>query len=177
MKQVMTGVLISFLVLGCSGRGQSDGGGIDPASSRVGSDKVKTEEYGPPDEPVQLVDEDLLDTARFVELNPIFFDYNTAQITDEQVPVLESNAQVLRTRPAPRLLIEGHCDERGTEEYNLALGDRRAKVAKEYLVSLGIDGSRMDTISFGENRPFQKGHNETAWSRNRRAQFLAAGHE
>jgi peptidoglycan-associated lipoprotein len=70
-----------------------------------------------------------------------------------------------------RLTIEGHCDERGTTEYNLALGQRRADAARNYLVDLGIDGSRLSTISYGEERPFETGHDESAWSQNRRAHF------
>jgi peptidoglycan-associated lipoprotein len=71
------------------------------------------------------------------------------------------------------VLIEGHCDERGTDEYNLALGERRAKAAKDYLVTLGIADARLNTISYGESKPFAEGHNESAWQQNRRAHFVA----
>jgi peptidoglycan-associated lipoprotein len=81
-------------------------------------------------------------------------------------------AKGLREHPEAQILIEGHCDERGTVEYNLALGDRRAKAVKDYLVALGIDSSRLSTISYGKERPLDDGHNESAWAKNRRAEFV-----
>ena len=73
------------------------------------------------------------------------------------------------------MLIEGHCDERGTEQYNLALGDRRANAAKEFIVALGVDAGRIRTVSYGEERPFDPGHDETAWGKNRRAHLVIVG--
>ena len=107
------------------------------------------------------------------KLQPVFFDYNKSDIRDDQVAALQNNAGVLKANPQANVLIEGHCDERGTEEYNQALGDRRATAAKDYLVSLGIAENRVRTISYGETRPFAQGHNEDAWRQNRRAQFVA----
>jgi peptidoglycan-associated lipoprotein len=107
------------------------------------------------------------------KLQPVFYDYNKSDIRDDQVAALQNNAAVLKQNPQANVLIEGHCDERGTEEYNQALGDRRATAAKDYLVSLGIAENRVRTISYGETRPFAQGHNEDAWRQNRRAQFVA----
>ena len=81
----------------------------------------------------------------------------------------------MKKNPQYSLLIEGHCDERGTEQYNLALGDRRANAAKEYIVALGIDGNRIRTVSYGEERPFDPGHDEAAWAKNRRAHLVIVG--
>jgi peptidoglycan-associated lipoprotein len=106
-------------------------------------------------------------------MQPVYFNFDRSEITDDQVPALQNNASVLKSNPDANALIEGHCDERGTNEYNLALGDRRAKAAKDYLVSLGIAESRISTISYGEDRPFKEGHNEDAWHENRRAHFVA----
>lgn len=106
-------------------------------------------------------------------LQPVFFDFDKSDIRDDQAPALQNNASVLKKNPTVSMLVEGHCDERGTNEYNLALGDRRAKAAKDYLVNLGIAENRLNTISYGENRPFAEGHDEDAWRQNRRAQSVA----
>ena len=83
-----------------------------------------------------------------------------------------ATANWLRSNAGYNLLIEGHCDERGTEQYNLALGDRRANTAKEYLMTLGIDAGRIRTVSYGEERPFDEGHDDAAWAKNRRAHLV-----
>ncbi|MBI5893854.1 MAG: peptidoglycan-associated lipoprotein Pal [Deltaproteobacteria bacterium] len=87
-------------------------------------------------------------------------------------PVLEKDAEWLKKNPAVKIKIEGHCDERGSDEYNLALGDRRANSAKKYLANLGIDSNRISTISYGEEKPACKEANESCWSKNRRAEFV-----
>lgn len=107
------------------------------------------------------------------EFKDVFFDFDKYNIREDQIPNLQHDAEFLKKWKTVRILIEGHCDERGTNEYNMALGWRRANAAKEYLVSLGIDPSRIDTISYGEERPFALGHNEDAWWQNRRAHFVA----
>ena len=105
------------------------------------------------------------------QLHPVFFDYDKSDIRADQMEVLQKDAEILK-QLSNKVQIQGHCDERGTEEYNLALGDRRARMVREYLNSLGIDGARLDTISYGESRPFATQHNEDAWSENRRAHFI-----
>ena len=106
------------------------------------------------------------------KIQPLFFDYDLAGITADGQRVLKENARWFEQFPNASIVIEGHCDERGTEEYNLALGDRRAQAAKAYLVQLGIAPDRMETISFGEERPFAPGYDETAYRLNRRAHFM-----
>jgi peptidoglycan-associated lipoprotein len=101
-----------------------------------------------------------------------FFPYDSAMITSESQENLGATAQWLRNHRAYHVMIEGHCDERGTEQYNLALGEKRAYDAKEYLSILGIDGRRLSTISYGKEKPFDQGHDETAWSKNRRAHVV-----
>jgi peptidoglycan-associated lipoprotein len=101
-----------------------------------------------------------------------YFEYNESTLSGEAQAALSSSADWLKKNPQYNLLIEGHCDERGTEQYNLALGDRRANIAKDYLVTLGVDGSRIRTVSYGEERPFDNGHDESAWARNRRAHLV-----
>jgi len=99
----------------------------------------------------------------------VFFDLDSSDLRGEGRATVERWAQYMRQNPSTRFMIEGHCDERGTREYNLALGDRRATAAQRYLVSLGIDPARVTTISYGKERPSVVGSNESAWSQNRRA--------
>jgi peptidoglycan-associated lipoprotein len=101
----------------------------------------------------------------------IHFDFDKYNLLPLARQILQRKAEWLRNNPNVSVIIEGHCDERGTNEYNLALGDRRAESAKTYLINLGIAGSRLTTISYGEERPVDPGHNEVAWAKNRRAHF------
>ena len=105
-------------------------------------------------------------------LRPVFFAYDSSDVDAAARTALGENANVLKTNPSWVLTVEGHCDERGTAEYNLALGTRRAAAARAYLVSLGISGDRLRTVSYGKEFPFDPGHNEGAWSKNRRAHFV-----
>ena len=105
-------------------------------------------------------------------LGDVFFEFDQTKLTDEGKQALTENARQLKEGGMMAIIIEGHCDERGTNAYNLALGEKRANTAKEYLVSLGVDGARIQTISYGEERPFDQGHDEAAWSKNRRAHFV-----
>ncbi len=105
-------------------------------------------------------------------LKPIFFSLDSDELDDEDKKTLAANAEVLKTYSTWVITVEGHCDERGTAEYNLALGDRRAQAARAYLVSLGIAADRMRIVSYGKEFPFDPGHTETAWTKNRRAHFM-----
>jgi peptidoglycan-associated lipoprotein len=109
--------------------------------------------------------------------NVIHFDYDQDAIKPEDVPVLDSKAAILKANPAVRIRISGHADDRGSDEYNLVLGNKRALAAKRYLESKGVEGSRIEITSFGEERPVDPGANESAWAKNRRAEFeiLAGG--
>ena len=106
------------------------------------------------------------------ESENIYFEFDSAALSPVAQGVLSGKADFLRDNPGAQVIIEGHCDERGTPEYNLALGDRRAESAKSFLVNLGIDSARFTTVSYGEESPVDTGHNEDAWSQNRRAKFL-----
>lgn len=112
---------------------------------------------------------------RATDLMPIYFDFDKANLKSEAKATLNANAELLKAESGGKIIIEGHCDERGTNEYNLALGERRAMAAYEYLKTLGISSDRMSTISFGEERPAATGNDESAWSRNRRAEFVRSG--
>ncbi len=104
-----------------------------------------------------------------------FFGYDESALSNDAQTALSSSATWLKQNAQYNILIEGHCDERGTEQYNLALGDRRANIAKQYLQTLGVDASRMRTVSYGEERPFDPGHDEGSWAKNRRAHLVIVG--
>jgi peptidoglycan-associated lipoprotein len=105
-------------------------------------------------------------------LQPVYFDLDSAEVRTDGQAALSKNAEILKTNGTWVISIEGHCDERGTAEYNLALGERRALAARTYLVSLGIQPDRLRTVSYGKEFPFDPGHSELAWSKNRRAHFV-----
>lgn len=144
----------------------------------------------PPEEPkepeVAMGSEESLETPpvtekmepRFLEgrtsapMLPVYFDFDKSVIRDDQKPRIIGNAEYLKANPQIAIRVEGNCDERGTNEYNMALGERRAKSGKKYLTNLGIAADRIKTISFGEEKPLNYGHDESAWSQNRRDDFV-----
>lgn len=105
-------------------------------------------------------------------LEDVYFEFDKSRLTTETRDALKKHAQWLKDHPTVKVIIEGHCDERGTEQYNMALGDRRAFSVKNYLISLGVPGRQMETFSWGEQVPKVDGHDEWAWSQNRRAHFV-----
>lgn len=108
------------------------------------------------------------------QLEPVFFSYDSFELDAEARSVLARNARLMRDREG-EVLVEGHCDERGTAQYNMALGWKRANEVKRYLVSLGVPGSRIETVSYGKEKPFVMGQGEEVWAQNRRAHFVAQG--
>ena len=112
------------------------------------------------------------DFAATPELTDVFFDFDKYDIRPGDAKTLDSNASWLKSNPTHLVLIEGHCDQRGTNEYNLALGERRAKSTMNYLVSQGVQANRITIISYGEERPQCTEHTESCWAKNRRAHFL-----
>jgi len=113
---------------------------------------------------------DQLDVA---SLSDAYFDFDSYSLSSEAKGTLEQNAKAIKGTNSGNVTIEGHCDERGTSAYNLALGEKRANAAKEYLVALGVNAARVSTVSYGKERPFDDGHDESAWAKNRRAHFVA----
>ena len=105
-------------------------------------------------------------------LKDIYFDFDKYEVRPQDIGILKENAALIMKNPGLKIQIEGHCDERGTAEYNLALGERRANSAKKYLVSLGIPADRLSTISYGKEMPLDPGHTEEAWAKNRRGHFI-----
>lgn len=137
--------------------GSSDSASDEGAASVSGTDRDAAREAG--DAAAEAMD----------ATNNVYFDFDSSDILDSQRTTLEAKAAWMKANPNAKLTIEGHCDERGTSEYNLALGDRRAARAKGFLKKLGVSSDRMDTVSYGEEKPAVVGHNEEAWSKNRRA--------
>ena len=128
-----------------------------------------------PGEPVRddaIASASLDDLNRNSPLKPVFFGLDSSDIDPSAKSVLDVNAPLLKRYPSWIVTIEGHCDERGTAEYNLALGERRAIAARAYLVSLGISADRLRTVSYGKEFPFDPGHEDGAWAKNRRAHFV-----
>jgi len=107
-----------------------------------------------------------------ITLESIYFDFDKSNIREDAKDVLKKNAQIIKENPGIRVRIEGNCDERGTNEYNMGLGERRANAARDYLVNLGIDKNILSTVSYGEEKPVCTDHNESCWSKNRRADFI-----
>lgn len=129
--------------------------------------------FGPEDRGEAVHQDQTLEAGiRSFEESPIYFDFDRASLTREAREMLARKAAFLKANVRLKVLIEGHCDERATVEYNLALGERRARAAAEYLRHLGVDRSRLDTVSYGKERPLDPGHTEEAWAKNRRAQFV-----
>lgn len=112
-----------------------------------------------------------LEAARAALLETIYFDYDSDALRQDQREKLDAKLAIINANPQLRIRIAGHCDERGSDEYNLVLGRKRAEAAKQYLMDRGIDGSRIETMTFGRERPAVLGSDESAWSRNRRDEF------
>jgi peptidoglycan-associated lipoprotein len=174
-------LLFSFSVAGCAKSPAEPGPGEQMSQTQAAEEtpaKVEgytppAEEVSPPEETKARVEEPAREMAAFdvSDLVDVFFAFDRSDLTSEGRDKLSSNARLLKAASGVKIVIEGHCDERGTNEYNLGLGERRAYAVKNYLVSLGVSDSRIKTISYGEEKSFAVGHNEAAWKQNRRAHF------
>ncbi len=143
-----------------------------PPSPRGGQPVVDNQPAAPVLTDESLDGRSLEDLNRDSPLRPAFFQVDSSDLDDQARMVVAANADILKQNPRWVISVEGHCDERGTAEYNLALGERRALAAKNYLLSLGIAEARVKTVSYGDEFPFDRGHTDEAWSHNRRAHFV-----
>jgi peptidoglycan-associated lipoprotein len=143
------------------------------AAKKAEAERIRQQELNDQMAKEQAMKQARLEAAktRFLHQN-IHFAFDSAQLTDTAKELLKEKADWLKDNSGASVIIEGHCDERGTTDYNLALGERRANAVKQYLQDLGIGGFRLTTISYGEERPLDPGQNEAAYSKNRRAQFV-----
>jgi len=169
---------MSIALIGCK---RNPGSETDPnAGTATGEDVTKVDDFKSDPSPANPNDNtndpsgtDVDGPASRLEaqLRPVFFSFDKYDLSQESRNTLTDNARHLRETPGFDIIVEGHCDERGTNEYNLALGDRRARAARDFLVSSGLPASRFTIVSYGEERPFEFGHDERAMSQNRRAHF------
>jgi peptidoglycan-associated lipoprotein len=172
----LAAALLAAGLVGCAGGGAGSGAGSTMDDGGA-AETVDDDEFGArgPVDARERPDAGVEESARLAEaarnLEPVFFAFDESDLTAEARATLAANARWLRDNPDVDAWIEGHCDERGTNEYNLALGERRARAARDYLVQSGVSSTRLRTISYGEERPFALGHDESAWRLNRRAQF------
>jgi peptidoglycan-associated lipoprotein len=179
-KQILPLAAVLALTLGACGRRAQPAPAVAPppaaAATTTDNGEAARREAA---ERARLAEEARLreERARMAEIlaTSVYFDYDSHDIRADSRALLDSKVPVLRANPGVRLLIVGHTDERGSTEYNLALGMRRAESVREYLANLGFDRSRFDVTSFGEERPVDPGESESAWARNRRAEFEVTG--
>ena len=180
MLIVMT-VVVAITVSACSKKTPPVARPTQPApTSGTGTNTPPPSPPEPVSEPVPVpaIPEEAVAGRSLDELNrdsplkAVFYELDSAEITPDGLSALQENAKVLKQFGTWQITIEGHCDERGTAEYNLGLGERRANAARDYLVSLGIPVIRLKTVSYGKEFPFDPAHTETAWAKNRRAHFV-----
>ena len=179
-------VLISVAVAGCARKPQPPVVTAPTPPTIAAPPAVTTPPPAPPPQrveeslpvPPEPLSEDAIANRSLDDLNrdspfrPVFFELDAADLDDKGRAIAQSNAELLKKYSTWVVTVEGHCDERGTAEYNLALGERRSVAVKTYLVSLGIPPDRIRTVSYGKEFPFDPGHNEEAWAKNRRAHFV-----
>jgi peptidoglycan-associated lipoprotein len=177
-------LLLTVVVAACKGKAKPpvarpmppplSGAGTTPPIPPPGPPQPVSEPIPVPPMPAEdsIGTKSLDDLNRDSPLRPLFFELDSSDVSSEGQQVLQANAAVLKKYPTMQITIEGHCDERGTAEYNLALGERRALAAKNYLVSLGVGADKVKTVSYGKEFPFDPGHDDAAWSKNRRAHFV-----
>ena len=168
--RLLVGVLCLALIVvvtgGCKGKKQQV---INPAPT---GDNTAVEPTG--GEGLPGVDQESILWSPATGLQKIYFDYNSFALRPDTMKTLGENAEKIKKVPDVLIQIEGHCDERGTQEYNLALGEKRALAVRDYYIKLGISGDRLLTISYGNERPVAQGHDEAAWSQNLRCEFNKA---
>lgn len=180
MKKIIVLLIVSTLILfffsNCKPKAKTAPPPPPPPAKE--QPRVEKVEEAPAVKKPQLSEEEIFMSKSLEQINMeapmkmIFFDYDRFFIREDARPTLEFNASWLRKFAGVKILIEGHCDERGTEDYNMALGEKRAKSTFDYLVSLGISPERMKMLSYGKSQPLDPGHTEISWQKNRRAQFL-----
>ena len=161
-------ILIAFLI-GCAGSKKK-------AAEETPESQIFEQPALPIERPPEPVEKAAVETGKAAKIPLIFetvyFDYDKSDVRGDAARTLQQNAKVLKEYPEVKITIEGHCDERGTVEYNLALGDRRAISVKQYLVDLGVSPNRITTISYGKERPADLQKSESAFAKNRRAEFV-----
>jgi peptidoglycan-associated lipoprotein len=172
MKHTLPGFICASMIVlaGCSSKSAIQPG--EPSATGAGSAGVESSAGPASGSSSEVASGAVSGPVVGAMLGDVFYQFDSSVLSEEAQEQLKQDVAWMKSNPAQTVIIEGHCDERGTDEYNIALGERRAISAKDYLVTLGISASRISTISYGEERPFDPGHNEEAWAKNRRAHFV-----
>jgi len=166
-------LVAAFLATGCSSTKSQKGSGMeDDGMGMKGAETVTDDQQRMGQMGDEYIRENyMVDDAMTAKFSDIYFDFDRYNIRDEAKPALRELASYLSENDA-KVIVEGHCDERGTNEYNLGLGDRRANASKQYLVASGVSANKIETISYGEEKPQCEEKTESCWSKNRRAHFV-----
>lgn len=164
MALILT-LILSLGLAGCGSSSKKNGG-----APGMGSANTDDQDMGSDGMELQVNGDS--DSGKAGALQTVYFAFNSSNLNSSTRASLQANAEYLKTNSDVEVQIEGHCDERGGVQYNLALGEKRAMAVKQYLVSMGVNSSRVSTISFGKERPIAFGHDESSWSKNRRANFV-----
>lgn len=170
-KHILIIIFCFLFVVACAERkiympGGKTEGEISKKEEKIEAEKPKAEEEVSATQMSELI------RKLQEEIKDIHFDFDKYDIKQEDIPTLKKVASVLQKHPNLKVIIEGHCDERGTNDYNFALGQKRANAAKQYLIMLGVLSSKIEIISYGEEKPLCTEHDETCWQKNRRAHFV-----
>lgn len=160
--------LLSLAIAGCASSGTTEDAGMTETSVEESQTQAVPES---PDLDVVTEAQSEMATNPLLEQTTVYFGYDRSEIRPEFKDVLNAHAEYLVANPQASIALEGHCDERGTVEYNLALGERRANTVKRYLVVQGVNPSQLESVSFGEERPAVMGSDETSWAKNRRTEL------
>jgi peptidoglycan-associated lipoprotein len=170
-KVVVVSLCLALLVFAGSGCKSKKGQELDTGFDTSSTGMEQTTGEGLPDLDLERL---LFDPTSDSGLKPIYFDFDSSSLRPDALIALRDNAEKIKQVPGVYVQIAGHCDERGTQEYNLALGERRALAVRNHLIQLGVSGDRLVTISYGKEFPAVLGSNEAAWAKNRRAEFNRA---
>lgn len=179
MRLLMLLAMVTLLAAGCAKKaaqddtqGAADGSQVVQETQMQEQEISSVEEQAVSDQAAGAMDPAMMEADELVrKLTRIHFDFDQYVLTKEAQDILYANAQLLKSAPALSVVVEGHCDERGSDEYNLALGEKRAIATRNYLISLGVPMDQLTTISYGEEVPLDAAGTEAAWALNRRAEF------
>ncbi len=177
---VLLTLAMPFSLTGCGKKKPADDAAAAATSAEGGQATAPTGDTPGTDESLTSAGSGLTGAGSAAEgrtsgpMLPVFFNYDSSKIEGDQVSRIEHNGDFLKENKDKKIRVEGNCDERGTREYNLALGERRANAAKKYLIHLGVEANRLSTVSWGEEKPLVFGQDEQSWTQNRRADFVFA---
>ena len=175
MKNVALYLAIAVIAAGCASKETQTDAPVTDRSAGVSQPSRSASSSTTPAQQPTIAGNPLRDPSNILSKRSVFFDYDSNAVKDEYRGMVQAHSRYLGDKRDSRIRIEGNCDERGSREYNLALGQKRAESVKKMMTVLGVSDGRIETISFGEEKPMSSGHDEQAWSQNRRADIKYAG--